>query len=339
MPTLTTYCTLSKYTPLFPCFFLPSRLLSPPSSSLPHTLFPPFLFSPLPPYFLMLSPFFLSLAFLPLLLPFPYLNFPIPSFTFPTFPFLHIHPDFSTLLLTITFPLGLFLPSAILLPYASSHSVLHLLFLSAHFRFFPLYYCYFNFYPFPLSGSPSFSTFLFLPFSHPLLLLPTFSLFLLQLFMFSPFLRSQLRSTFTPTYTFPTFFSALQFCHTFSTPPFSIPSPFSLLAFSPQLPFSFLFRTNFSLPPFLLFFSASAISLSHTFIPFPCLNFFHILPHFPHPDVFPFPPYLRPLMPAVFFTLQGQGKKSKNTIFYCTIKTFSLDYFAVHGIFSLPASI
>lgn len=302
MPTLTTYCTLSKYTPLFPCFFLPSRLLSPPSSSLPHTLFPPFLFSPLPPYFLMLSPFFLSLAFLPLLLPFPYLNFPIPSFTFPTFPFLHIHPDFSTLLLTITFPLGLFLPSAILLPYASSHSVLHLLFLSAHFRFFPLYYCYFNFYPFPLSGSPSFSTFLFLPFSHPLLLLPTFSLFLLQLFMFSPFLRSQLRSTFTPTYTFPTFFSALQFCHTFSTPTF-FPFPF----FSPR----FLTPTSFLLPfPHQLF----PATFSSLFFRFCYLTFSYLHPlsmpqFFSYPSPFSSPRrfspslILTPLMPAVFFTL------------------------------------
>ena len=122
----------------------------------------------------------------------------------------------------------------------------------------------------------------------------------------------------------------------FFHPAFFHPFPF----FSPR----FLTPTSFLLPfPHQLFpatfSSASAISLSHTSIPFPCLNFFHILPHFPHPDVFPFPPYLRPLMPAVFFTLQGQVKKSKNTIFYCTIKTFSLDYFAVHGIFSLPVSI
>ena len=263
----------------------------------------------------MLSPFFLSLAFLPLLLPFPYLNFPIPSFTFPTFPFLHIHPDFSTLLLTITFPLGLFLPSAILLPYASSHSVLHLLFLSAHFRFFPLYYCYFNFYPFPLSGSPSFSTFLFLPFSHPLLLLPTFSLFLLQLFMFSPFLRSQLRSTFTPTYTFPTFFSALQFCHTFSTPPFSIPSPFSLLAFSPQLPFSFLFRTNFSLPPFLL--------LSHFLIPsspFHASIFFISFPIFLTPMFSPSPHTYAPSCLPSFLRFKDRGRNPKIQFFIAQLK-------------------
>lgn len=122
-----------------------------------------------------------------------------------------------------------------------------------------------------------------------------------------------------PRTLFPLSFPHFNFAILFPPRRFS-PSPFSLLAFSPQLPFSFLFRTNFSLPPFLLFFSASAISLSHTFIPFPCLNFFHILPHFPHPDVFPLPSYLRPSCLPSFLRFKDRGRNPKIQFFIAQLK-------------------
>ena len=265
----------------------------------------------------MLSPFFLSLAFLPLLLPFPYLNFPIPSFTFPTFPFLHIHPDFSTLLLTITFPLGLFfslLPSCFLMlpptPFCTSFSFLHI---SA----FPSLLLLFQLLSLSSLWFSIFFHFPFLPFSHPLLLLPTFSLFLLQLFMFSPFLRSQLRSTFTPTYTFPTFFSALQFCHTF--PPRRFPLPF----FSPR----FLTPTSFLLPFPHQLFPATFSSLFFRFCyltfsylhPLSMPQFFSYPSPFSSPRRFPLPSYLRPSCLPSFYALRT-GKKSKNTIFIAQLK-------------------
>ena len=184
-----------------------------------------------------------------------------------------------------------------------------------------------------------FSLSFFLPFSHP----PAASSNLLT-FSASTFHGSLLFTISTSQYLslprtiFPTFFSALQFCHTFSTPDVFPPSLFFSPRFLTQLPFSFLFRTNFSCHLFLLFFSASAISLSHTFIPFPCLNFFHILPHFPSPRRFSLPSYLRPSCLPSFYALRT-GEEIQKYNFYCTIKTFSLDYFAVHGIFSLPASI
>ncbi len=267
----------------------------------------------------MLSPFFLSLAFLPLLLPFPYLNFPIPSFTFPTFPFLHIHPDFSTLLLTITFPLGLFLPSAILLPYASSHSVLHLLFLSAHFRFFLSTIVISTFIPFlslvlhlfPLS-------FFYLFHIHSCFFQPShffcFNFSCSLLFYDLNFAVPSLPRTLFPL-SFPHFNFAILF------PPrrFS-PSPFSLLAFSPQLPFSFLFRTNFSLPPFLLFFP---LLLSHFLIP--SSPFHASIFSYPSPFSSPrrFSPslILTPLMPAVFFLrFKDRGRNPKIQFFIAQLK-------------------
>ncbi len=168
-------------------------------------------------------------------------------------------------------------------------------------------------------------------------------------------------SSFSPSFsalTFSSFFPRLPHASPFFTPVcvYHICLPFfSSLSPSPRLPrasshtnifFPFSPHTltpTFSLPPFQHPLFAAALFHFYApfsaFLPLLCTNFFTFLPIFPHPSFSSFFPRILSSMPAIFFTLWERGKKSKNTIFYCTIKTFSLDYFAVHGIFSLPASI
>ena len=217
----------------FSVFFLLSRLLFPPSSSLPHPLFPPFLFSPLPPYFLMLSPFFLSLAFLPLLLPFPYLNFPLrsaPPFPFCTFPL------FPSLLLLFQ------LLSLSSLPGSPSFPI----FL---FYLFPIHSCFFqpsHFFCFNFSCSLLFYDLNFTVPSLPRTLFPlsfphfNFAiLFPPRLFPSLPLFLSSLShpNFLSPSFSAPTFpchlffrfcYLAFSYLHPLSMPQFfSYPSPFS----------------------------------------------------------------------------------------------------------------
>ncbi len=183
--------------------------------------------------------------------------------------------------------------------------------------------------------------------------------FSLLLFLLSPKYSMHFPLFFHSTsLLFSSFFPRLPHAFPFFTPVsvYHICLPFfSSLSPSPRLPrasshtnifFPFSPHTltpTFSLPPFQHPLFAAALFHFYApfsaFLPLLCTNFFTFLPIFPHPSFSSFFPRILSSMPAIFFTLWERGKKSKNTIFYCTIKTFSLDYFAVHGIFSLPASI